>query len=81
MIDNPFQQEPEWKTLMPDEYELAITGKAFEYMLSMEQVSPTFAALTKEVIKKAKIYARMSPDHKEMLITQLQEKTSDIIGM
>jgi len=40
---------------------------------------------TKEIYKKvisyAKVYARMSPDDKAMLVTQLQENSKYMIGM
>ena len=50
-------------------------------MLSKEKDSPEHENLLNQVIKKAKIYARMSPDNKAMLVSQLQEKTTDIVGM
>ena len=38
-------------------------------------------SLQEEVISQAKIYARMSPDHKAMLVTHLQNNTKFMIAM
>ena len=38
-------------------------------------------SLNKILISHAKIYARMSPDHKAMLVEQLQVGLDDMIGM
>ena len=65
-------------------YEIAITGKAFQLMID-EINDPYFDAARKEINKKlllhAKVYARMSPDHKAMLITELQNHTSHMVAM
>ena len=65
-------------------YEVAITGKAFELM--MERINSIYIddkskELYRDVIAFAKVYARMSPDNKAMLVTQLQENSKYMIGM
>lgn len=66
------------------QYELAITGNAFQFMLDAiahNTVDKVTASLYKRAIINAKIYARMSPDHKALLVTELQNNSSDMIGM
>lgn len=65
-------------------YELAITGNAFQMMLEAindPSESQEVKTLNKRLISHAKIYARMSPDHKAMLVEQLQVGLDDMIGM
>lgn len=66
------------------QYELAITGNAFQFMLDAianNSVDQNTIALYRRVILHAKIYARMSPDHKALLVTELQNNSTDMIGM
>lgn len=58
--DFPWQHQPE-------EYSLALTGKAFNILLN----DPDQAKVLKQVLFKAQIYARMSPDDKAKLVEQL----------
>lgn len=51
----------------PEEYSLAITGKAFNMLLQ----DPEQKAVLQQVLLKAQIYARMSPDDKAALVEQL----------
>jgi magnesium-transporting ATPase (P-type) len=66
------------------DFELAMTGNAFQLMIDQinnPRVSDETKEECKRVITHAKIYARMSPDHKALLVTCLQENTNDMIGM
>jgi magnesium-transporting ATPase (P-type) len=66
------------------DFELAMTGNAFQLMIDQidnTRVSDETKEEYKRVIAHAKIYARMSPDHKALLVTCLQENTDDMIGM
>lgn len=65
-------------------YEIAITGKAFQMMMeSIENPKETEEnrKLNQALIQQAKVFARMSPDHKAMLVEQLQEVLNDMVGM
>ena len=48
----------------PEEYSIALTGKAFNILLQ----DPSQASVLKQVLFKAQIYARMSPDDKAKLV-------------
>lgn len=66
------------------QFEIAISGKAFQFMI--ESMNDHFEdeytkAMYREIILQAKIYARMSPDHKALLVEQLQSNLNDMIGM
>jgi magnesium-transporting ATPase (P-type) len=58
--DNPWLHPPE-------NYSVAITGKAFNVLLS----DPSQSAVLKKVLLNAQIYARMSPDDKAKLVEKL----------
>lgn len=61
----------------PDNYAVAITGKAFNMLLNdLNQKS-----ILKKVLLKAQIYARMSPDDKAKLVEQLQDYCKTEVGM
>jgi magnesium-transporting ATPase (P-type) len=65
-------------------FEIAVTGNAFQLMIDQIQnvkVDNETKQKYKRIIAYAKIYARMSPDHKAMLVTSLQENTDKMIGM
>jgi len=51
----------------PEDYSLAITGKAFNMLVSDEKRVSTL----QRVLLKAQIYARMSPDDKAILVANL----------
>jgi len=46
-----------------------LTGKAFNYLLTSDD--PANQAVLKQVLLKAQIYARMSPDDKAKLVEKL----------
>jgi len=52
----------------PDSYALAITGKAFNYLV---KAGESQHKILERVLFKAQIYARMSPDDKATLVEQL----------
>lgn len=67
-----------------EDYEIALTGKAFEYMMDLAKFKYTdkeTKILTQEIILHAKVYARMSPDHKAILVSHLQENSKFMIAM
>lgn len=65
--DYPWKNDPKCK--------IALTGKAFEFILHSEDKE------LKSVIHKSKIFARMSPENKAMLVTELQNHTKFMVGM
>ena len=81
-IEWPWQNKEDISEL--HKYEIAITGKAFQLMIE-EINDPNFDNVRKEINKKlllhAKVYARMSPDHKAMLISELQNHTTHMVAM
>lgn len=65
-------------------FEIAITGRAFQFMLEVlvnEKVNAEVKALYKRVILHAMVYARMSPDHKALLVSELQNSSKDMVAM
>ena len=78
-----------WQQVDEDEkklhVEMAITGKAFEYMVEARDTDSegtTDAAMVlKKIIRNARVFARMSPEGKAMLVTELQNETGEIIAM
>ena len=62
LYDFPWQHPPE-------EYGIALTGKAFNFLLT--SLEPSNQAVLKQVLLKAQIYARMSPDDKAKLVEKL----------
>jgi len=66
------------------QYELAISGNAFQFMINSatrNEADEYHKSVFNEVIKHAKIYTRMSPDHKALLIEQLQNSLQDMVAM
>ena len=70
---------------MIDEYEFAITGKAFEYIVEQRDkdiLGTTDAAFNlKKIVRNTKVFARMSPEGKAKLVSELQKETNEIIAM
>lgn len=67
-------------------YEAAITGRAFDKIVQLcKQNERIYDFEAKEVLKKvlkqAKVYSRMSPKQKGMLIEELQHETGEQVGM
>ena len=72
----------DWSTL-PWKYtdssiEVALTGDAFRCLLSEEK---KYVFTLYSILRKARVYARMSPDDKAALIEQIQEKLEVNAGM
>lgn len=61
----------------PEDYAIAITGKAFN-MLATDELQKE---VMKNVLLKAQIYARMSPDDKATLVANLQTFCKTEVGM
>ncbi|KXS17261.1 hypothetical protein M427DRAFT_133689 [Gonapodya prolifera JEL478] len=59
----------------PDDFILAITGDVFEWMVN---VAPR--STLKRMLDRGAIYARMSPDQKQILVEKLQEHTPHTVG-
>ena len=57
---------------------IALNGKALEYINSRREY---MHELLEDVIKKASVYARMSPDDKALLVSLLQEIMKTNVGM
>mmetsp|Transcript_23928 Transcript_23928/g.27546 ORF Transcript_23928/g.27546 Transcript_23928/m.27546 type:complete len:195 (-) Transcript_23928:871-1455(-) len=65
-------------------YEVAISGKAFQQMISdieNPQEDALKIAFYKKLILYAKVYARMSPDHKAMLVNEIQKHSPHMVAM
>jgi len=76
--------EQNGNTAVIKNYDIAITGNAFELMMKTIKLKYTHEEIResyKEVIAQAKVYARMSPDHKAMLVCHLQEHSKYMISM
>jgi cation-transporting ATPase 13A2 len=83
VVDKAPWEEIDADWVMTD-FELAMTGNAFQLMIDQiinSRVSDEKKEEIKRVITHAKIYARMSPDHKALLVMSLQQNTDDMIGM
>jgi magnesium-transporting ATPase (P-type) len=83
MLDKAPWEEKGANLLMKN-FEIAMTGNAFQIMsdkINNPDVSSKTRDEYKRIIAHAKIYARMSPDHKAMLVASLQENTDFMIGM
>lgn len=63
---------------LDDDIEVAITGRAFNYLSSVQESQPY---LFNSVLAKANIYARMSPDDKAHLLNSLQTNLEINCGM
>lgn len=66
--------------------EVALTGSAFEFILSRRNLGLNIGKYSSlevlnEVLKKAKVYSRMTPTHKANLVKELQRSTGQLIGM
>lgn len=64
---------------------MAITGKAFEYIVHLRDIdtgkTTNAADNLRKVIRNAKVFARMSPEGKASLVTELQNETKEMIAM
>lgn len=68
---------------MPWDYQdntvsVALTGKAFKHALERQNQNPF---MFNSILKKARVYARMSPDDKAMLLDSLQTNLEINCGM
>ena len=57
---------------------MALTGKAFKYVYDRQLQNPF---MFKSILSKAKVYARMSPDDKAILVDSLQTHLNINCGM
>ena len=67
-------------------YEIAITGRAFEYIRRRSQDGENIyrhqaSEVFKNILKNGKVFARMSPEQKANMIEEMQNETDEIIGM
>ena len=78
-------EEVPWESNKDDikNYEIAITGKAFEYMINQKIENSVNSDVTmyNDILSHAKIYARMSPDHKAILVNEVQNNSLFMVGM
>uniref|UniRef100_A0A7S3J4W7 Cation-transporting P-type ATPase C-terminal domain-containing protein n=1 Tax=Euplotes harpa TaxID=151035 RepID=A0A7S3J4W7_9SPIT len=67
-----------------NQYEYAISGAAFE-MLLKEIYNPNTpqakAEMLKRIVLHTKVFSRMSPDHKAMLVNELQKAKDHMVAM
>jgi len=74
--------DPPWKVLGTEgHYALALTGPAFLHISKNAELGETeHIVALKMCIEKCKVYARMSPEHKTLLVEHLQEN-DHLVGM
>lgn len=67
------------------EVEVAVTGNAFEHLIAMRNNDPEnttdASTMLRKVIRNARVFARMSPDRKALLVTELQKETKELVAM
>lgn len=65
--------------------EIALTGKAFEHLVSLRNNESPDSIHDREnlkfILRNAKVFARMSPEGKALLVTELQKETGEMIAM
>lgn len=66
-----------WDSMPFDNYVIAIEGKAFNFLIKQENLK----AVLYSVLMKGQIFARMSPDDKARLVTELQKFCRAEVGM
>ena len=69
-----------------DKYEIAITGKAFYIMLDNSNKGEVIAGydwndIFSKILTRGKVFARMSPKQKAMLIEEIKDETERIVWM
>lgn len=70
-----------WKDRLHDnDFVLALTGDAFMAIYRQAQLSDSDARILDHVVSRAAVFARMSPDHKSLLVECLQAK-GQLVGM
>jgi len=79
---------PPWEKIGGDksgEYEIAITGKAFQELVLLrdqdKDCTTNAASVLKKVVRNATVFARMAPEDKEKLVIELQTETKEFIAM
>lgn len=73
--ESEFLNKLPWHYL-DDNIEVALTGKAFNLLLEMNN-----EYILNSVLAKAKVFARMGPDDKANLVENLQTNLKEQIGM
>ena len=63
---------------LDEKVNVALTGKAFKYIYERQRQNPFMFS---SVLAKAKVYARMSPDDKALLVDSLQTNLKINCGM
>ena len=63
-----------WLQLLIDQpdFSVALTGQAFQFLVKEAETSRKASLLLKACIEKAKVYGRMSPELKSLLVEKLQ---------
>ena len=68
------------------DYEVAITGRAFELIVEMSNKNETIGDFEAQeilikILEQGKVFSRMSPNQKAMLIEEIQRHTGELVGM
>lgn len=71
---------PPWTARIDGEFTLAISGNAFEVIVKRAESSKSDSWLLDEITDRTSIFARMSPEHKALLIEKLQAR-NHIVAM
>ena len=75
MIKN-YNDKP-WNNLQTN-YGIALNGKTLEFLYNNRE---KYERTLIEILSKAKVYARMSPDHKGLLVSLIQDNLMTRVGM
>jgi cation-transporting ATPase 13A3/4/5 len=74
-------KRPPWiEHAFSDDYVLAVTGTAFAELVSRAEDSENETKTLQVVLEKCRIYARMAPEHKTLLVEKLQN-LNYLVGM
>eukprot|EP00828_Plagiopyla_frontata_P017047 TRINITY_DN2221_c0_g1_i11.p1 TRINITY_DN2221_c0_g1~~TRINITY_DN2221_c0_g1_i11.p1 ORF type:complete len:932 (+),score=102.30 TRINITY_DN2221_c0_g1_i11:723-3518(+) len=74
---------PIWFGLGSEEYRLAITGRAFSYLINEVKNEPEkYQILFQKMLEKTQIFARMKPEEKALLVSKFQDcMPKSLVGM
>lgn len=67
-------------------YEVAATGKALQFLIDLRNNEGKIGAypaefVLKKILRQGKVFSRMSPTQKALLVTELQKDSGEMVGM
>lgn len=69
-----------WSSQCNKPFAIALTGRAFQYIVDLVDLNPAQKWLLDDILKYGKVFARLNPDHKTLLVNKLQERGL-LVGM